>query len=137
MKANIVVDIIDRTPHRIEKTHDEWTTEDKRKVNLDNISKDILYKTLGKNTFSKIKMCKFAQEFWEMLIQLCKENEQTKENKLSVDVQKFDNIKMKVGESMNEFDERVSSIVNELNALEKVYSNKKVTLKVMRGLCKK
>lgn len=50
---------------RIEKPRDEWTTEDKKKANLDNVAKDILYKTLDKNTFSKIKMCKTAKEIWE------------------------------------------------------------------------
>ncbi|XP_073018853.1 uncharacterized protein [Primulina eburnea] len=81
-------------------------------------------------------MCKTAKEIWEKLIQLCEGNEQTKDNKLSVALQKFDNIKMKIGESMHEYDERISSILNELNALEIVYSNKEVALKVVRGLPK-
>ncbi|XP_073120504.1 uncharacterized protein [Henckelia pumila] len=114
----------------------EWTTEDKKKANLDNVVKDILYKTLDKNTFSKIKMCKTGKEIWEKLIQLCEGNEQTKENKLSMDTQKFDNIKMKPGESMTEFDERVSSIVIELSALGKTCPNRKVILKVIQGLSK-
>lgn len=37
---------------------------------------------------------------------------------------------------MNDFDERVNEIINELNALGKMYSNKEVALKVMRGLPK-
>ncbi|XP_073061782.1 uncharacterized protein [Primulina eburnea] len=136
LKANTAVAITDGAPHRIEKPKDEWTTEDKRKANLDNVVKEILYKTLDKVTFSKIKICKTAKEIWEKLIQLCKGNEQTKEYKLSVAVQKFDNTKMKAGESMHKYDERVNCIINELNALGKVYSNKEVTLKVVRGLPK-
>ncbi|XP_073275435.1 uncharacterized protein [Primulina huaijiensis] len=81
-------------------------------------------------------MCKTAKKIWEKLIQLCERNEQTKENKLSVAVKKFDNIKMKTGESMHEYDERVSCIINELNALGNVYSNKEVVLKFVRGLPK-
>ncbi|XP_073033714.1 uncharacterized protein [Primulina eburnea] len=115
LKSNTAVAIIDGAPHRIEKHRDEWTTEDKKKANLDNLAKDILYKTLDK---------------------LCEGNEQTKENKLSVVVQKFDNIKMKAGESMHDYDERINGIFNELNALGKVYSNKEVALKVIRGLPK-
>ncbi|XP_073045958.1 uncharacterized protein [Primulina eburnea] len=136
LKANTTVSITDGAPHRIEKPREEWTTEVKRKANLDNVANDILYKTLDKVTFSKIKICKTAKEIWEKLILLYERNEQTKENKLSVDVQKFDNIKMKVGEFMNEYDERVSGIINELNALGKVYSNKEIALKVFRGLPK-
>ncbi|XP_073024259.1 uncharacterized protein [Primulina eburnea] len=136
LKENTVVAITDGAPHRIEKPRDEWTAEDKRKSNLDNVAKDILYKLLDKVTFSKIKMCKTAKEIWEKLIQFFEGNEQTKENKLSVAVKKFENIKMNSGESMHEYDEKISSIVNKLNALGKVYSNKEVALKLVRGLPK-
>ncbi|XP_073300507.1 uncharacterized protein [Primulina huaijiensis] len=121
LKANTAVAITDGERHRIEKPREEWTAEDKRKANLENVAKDILYKTLEKITFSKIKMCRTTKEICEILIQLCEGNEQTKENKFSVAVQKFDNIKMKTRVSMTEYDERVSGIINELNALGKVY----------------
>ncbi|XP_073131639.1 uncharacterized protein [Henckelia pumila] len=135
-KINTVVAISGGGPQHIEKPRVEWTAEDKKKANLDNVAKDILYKTLVKNTFSKIKMCKIGKEIWEKLIQLCEENEWTKENKLFVATQKFDNIRMKPGESMTKFDEKVSSIVIELNALGKTYPNREVILKVIRGLPK-
>ncbi|XP_073279543.1 uncharacterized protein [Primulina huaijiensis] len=105
-----------------------------KKTNLDNVAKDILYKTLDKNTFSKIKMCSTAKEIREKLIQICEGNEQTKENKLSVAMQKFENQKMKAEETLNEFDERFSSLVNELAALGKDYGNREIALKVMRAL---
>lgn len=81
-------------------------------------------------------MCHSAKEIWKKLIQIYEGNEQTNEKKLSVAVQKFDIIKMKYRESMNDFDERVSQIVNELIALGKMLSNKEISLKVMRGLPK-
>ncbi|XP_075483678.1 uncharacterized protein LOC142523833 [Primulina tabacum] len=136
LKANTTVARTEGALHRIEKPRDEWIAEDKKKSSLDNVAKDIMYKTLDKVIFSKIKMCRTTKEIWEKLIHLCKGNEQKKENKLSVAVQKFDNIKKKTGESMTEYDERVSSIINELNALGKVHSHKEVALKVVRGLSK-
>ncbi|XP_075479384.1 uncharacterized protein LOC142520266 [Primulina tabacum] len=136
LKANTAVAITDGAPHCIEKPREEWTAEDKRKANLDNAAKDILYITLDKITFSKINMCKTAKEIWEKLIQLCEGNDQTKENKLLVAIQKFDIIKTKTRESMNEYDEKVNRIINELNVVGKVYSNKEIALKVIRGLPK-
>ncbi|XP_073137677.1 uncharacterized protein [Henckelia pumila] len=130
MKVNTAVAITEGAPQMIEKPRAEWTSEDKRKANLDNVARDILYKTLDKNKFSKIKSCTTAKEIWEKLTQLCEGNDQTKENKLMVAIQKFDNIKMKTGETMNEFDERFSSIMIELNALGKSYSNREVALKL-------
>ncbi|XP_073298502.1 uncharacterized protein [Primulina huaijiensis] len=109
----------------VEKRRNEWTGEDKKKANLDNIAKDILYKTLDKNIFSKIKTCSTTKEIWEKLIQICEGNEQTKENKLSVAMQNFKNLKMKAGETLNEFDERFSSLVNELAALGKETTTEK------------
>ncbi|XP_075489523.1 uncharacterized protein LOC142528365 [Primulina tabacum] len=136
LKVNTAVAMTDGAPRRMEKPREEWTAEDKKKTNLDNVVKYILYKTLDKVTFSKIKMCKTAKEISEKHIQLYERNKQTKENKLSVVVQKFDNIKTKSGETMHEYDERVSGIINELNTLGKIYSNKEVALKVVRSLPK-
>lgn len=47
--------------------------------------------------FGKLK---HVQLLWEKLTQLCEGDDQTKENKLMVAIQKFDNIKMKAGETM-------------------------------------
>ncbi|XP_073137467.1 uncharacterized protein [Henckelia pumila] len=133
MKSNTV---IESAPQMIENPRSEWTAEDKKKTNLDNVAKDILYKNLDKNMFRKIKACTTAKEIWEKLTQLCENNDQTKENKLMVAIQKFGSIKMKSGETTNEFDERFNSIVIKLNALGKSYSNRENALKVMRALPK-
>ncbi|XP_073019403.1 uncharacterized protein [Primulina eburnea] len=134
MKANTAVGVTEGAPQMIEKHRSEWTAEDKKKANLDNVAKDILYKTLDKNMFAKIKTCTTAKEIWEKLTQLCEGNDQTKENKLTVAIQKFDNAKMKPGETLAEFDERFSSIIIELTSLGKEYSDREISLKVMRAL---
>ncbi|XP_073154033.1 uncharacterized protein [Henckelia pumila] len=81
----------------------------------------------------KIKNCTTAKEIWEKLTQLCEGNDQTKENKLTVAIQKFDNAKMKPGETMAEFEERFNNIICELISLGKTYSNRETALKVMRA----
>ena len=55
----------DREPIMIEKPRYEWTAEDKKKENLDNIAMDILYKTLDKNMFSKITQCTSKENLGE------------------------------------------------------------------------
>ncbi|XP_073057207.1 uncharacterized protein [Primulina eburnea] len=84
--------------------------------------------------FAKIKTCTTAKEIWKKLTQLCEGNDQTKENKLTVAIQKFDNAKMKPGETLAEFDERFSNVIIELTSLGKEYSNREIALKVMRAL---
>ncbi|XP_073139045.1 uncharacterized protein [Henckelia pumila] len=136
LKVNNVVAITGGEPQMVEKPRMEWTNEDKKKANLDSVAKDILYKTLDKNMFSKIKACSTSKEIWEKLTQLCERNDQTKENKLTVAIQMVDNVKMKPGETMTEFDKRFSNIICELIALGKIYTNRENALKVMRALPK-
>ncbi|XP_073152855.1 uncharacterized protein [Henckelia pumila] len=136
LKVNTAIAILGGKPQMVEKPRAEWSTKDKKKANLDNVAKDILYNTLDKNMFSKIKTCSTAKEIWEKLTQLCEGNDQTKENKLTVAIQKFENAKMKAGETVAEFDERFSNIVCELISLVKIYTNREIALKVMRALPK-
>ncbi|KZV30348.1 hypothetical protein F511_24561 [Dorcoceras hygrometricum] len=84
--------------------------------------------------FSKIKTCATSKEIWEKLTQICKGNDETKENKLTVAQQKYESIKMRDGETIAEFDERFSAVVIELASLGKEYSNRELALKVMRAL---
>ncbi|KZV52528.1 hypothetical protein F511_31594 [Dorcoceras hygrometricum] len=112
----------------------EYTLENKKKANLDNVEKYILYKTLDKNLFTKIKTCATAKEIWEKLTQLCEGNDETKENKMTVAQQKYESIKMREGETLTEFDKRFSSVVIELSSLGKEYTNRELALKVIRAL---
>ncbi|XP_073138522.1 uncharacterized protein [Henckelia pumila] len=134
LKFNTAVSISGDEPQMVENPRVEWNNEDKKKENLDNMAKDILYKMLDKKMFSKIKTCSTAKEIYEKLTQLCKENDQTKENKLTVAIQMFDNAKMKSGETMAEFDEIFSNIICELIVVRKIYTNREISLKVMRAL---
>ncbi|XP_047331469.1 uncharacterized protein LOC124935046 [Impatiens glandulifera] len=134
LKVNKHTNTTEGSPQMMEKLKYEWTAEDKRKVNLDNVAKYILYKTLDKNVFRKIKSCSSSKVIWEKLTQLYEGNNQSKEKKLMVTTQKFDNIRMRLGETITKFDERFSSIVIELLTLGKVYNNREVVIKAMKAL---
>ncbi|KZV25404.1 hypothetical protein F511_07288 [Dorcoceras hygrometricum] len=134
MKINLAFGTTDGASEYVEKKRYEYTNEDKKKANLDNVARYILYKTLDKNMFSKIKTCATAKEIWEKLTQICEGNDETKENKLTVAQQKYESIKMKDGETMTEFDERFSAVVIELTSLGKEYSNRELALKMMKAL---
>ncbi|KZV32163.1 hypothetical protein F511_24157 [Dorcoceras hygrometricum] len=134
MKPNLAFSISNGEPPYLEKSRHEYSNEDKKKANLDNVARDIIYKTLDKNIFSKIKTCATTKEIWEKLKQICEDNDETKENKLTVAQQKYESIKIKDGETMTEFDERFSAVVIELTILGKEYSNRELALKVMRAL---
>lgn len=60
-KANITITVTEGAPWMVEKPTSECKTEYKMEVNLDNIIKNILYKILDKNMYSKIKTCSRAK----------------------------------------------------------------------------
>ncbi|KZV16974.1 hypothetical protein F511_33725 [Dorcoceras hygrometricum] len=49
MKPNLAFAISNGEPQFLEKARHEYTSEDKKKANLDNVARDILYKTLDSN----------------------------------------------------------------------------------------
>lgn len=48
--------------------------------------------------------------------------------------QKFDILKMKPNETISQLEQRFTTIMIEINSIEKEYTKKKVVLKVMRAL---
>ncbi|KZV32065.1 hypothetical protein F511_28805 [Dorcoceras hygrometricum] len=63
IKINIAFATSDGAPKYVEKRRHEYTNEEKKKANLDNVARDILYKTLDKNMFSKIKTCAIIYKY--------------------------------------------------------------------------
>ncbi|XP_047340163.1 uncharacterized protein LOC124943733 [Impatiens glandulifera] len=84
--------ILSDGPIKIEKEISEWTADDKRRNNLHNKCRSTIFKALDRNTFGKVRECATAKEAWETVIQLHEGNERTKENKILVVTQKFENI---------------------------------------------
>ena len=110
-------------PRFLPKDRAEWNTEDRRRSNLDNQANDVLYRSLDQPMFCKIKLCKSAKEIWDNVTALCEGSQGIKENKLDLAVQKFDNFKMKDGETLDQLDARFTGIINELTNLGRIYTN--------------
>ncbi|XP_073137617.1 uncharacterized protein [Henckelia pumila] len=133
MKANTVVVVTEGAPQMIEKPRAEWTTEDTKKQIWTMWNEAFYTKPWIKIYLARSKLAPQKKKIWEKLTQLCEGNDQKKEKTYGGNPE-FDSIKMKPGETMNEFDERFIGIMIELNALDKSYSNREVALKLMRAL---
>lgn len=57
---------------KFQKPRCEWTSEDKKKTNLDNVANDILYKNFDNITFEKKKMCSTAKEIGKIQLNCVK-----------------------------------------------------------------
>ncbi|KZV46812.1 hypothetical protein F511_35336 [Dorcoceras hygrometricum] len=116
MMANTAIAISAGAPEWVEKRRYEYSTEDKNISNLEIVARDILYKTLDKNMFSKIKTRATVKEIWEKLIQICEGNDETKENKLTVAQQKYESMKMRDGETICVVPEKSNAIIGVVTA---------------------
>ncbi|CAH9104485.1 unnamed protein product [Cuscuta europaea] len=121
-------------PQMIIKGHHEWSTEERRTYNLDNIAKDILYKAIDDKYFTIIKKCTFAKKIWDTLTLIGASDEQQKDNKLTIATKKFEDFKLLPKECITEMYTRLLTLTTEISELGKELIPKEINLKVLRGL---
>ena len=124
------------TPKYVPKPREEWTSDDRKRNNLDNIAKDILFRAIDETIFPKVRKCTTAKEVWDTLMLIGEGDEQEKENKLTVAMKKFEDFKMKPGESIDSMESRFMKLSIEISDLEKEIPQKEQNLKILRGLTK-
>lgn len=113
-----------------------WTSEEKKKHNLDNVVMDIFFKTLDSKMFTRISDWNLVKEIWDKLAELCEGSDAIKANKLTVAIQKFETFKMKESESIDQIDCRFTVILDKLTILGKTYTQQEICLKILRALPK-
>ena len=66
-KVNTDAAVAAGAPQIVPKPKAEWTAEDRKRANLDNMARNVLYQTLSSAMFSKIKSCKTTKEIYYLL----------------------------------------------------------------------
>lgn len=131
MKVNPATRELDAQSH-IPKPKLEWTTEDRRRNNLDSVAKDILFKSVDDTIFSHIKNGKTAKEVWDNLMVISEGDVQQKDNKLTMAYKCFEDFKMRPGESITGLEAKLLKIVTEIKDLGKGLSKMEIFLKVLK-----
>ncbi|XP_031121070.1 uncharacterized protein LOC116024315 [Ipomoea triloba] len=106
-------------PEMITKPKPSYSPEERTRSNLDNISRDILYKTLDETLFPRVRKCKTAKEIWETLMLIGEGDEQEKENKLTIAMKGFEDFKMAPTESIADMETRFMKLLSEVADLGK------------------
>ncbi|XP_031105321.1 uncharacterized protein LOC116010177 [Ipomoea triloba] len=120
------------SPEMIPKDKSLLTTEERTRVNLDNIAMDILYKSLDESLFPRVRKCKSAKEIWDVLMQIGDGDEQEKDNKLTIAMKKFEDFKLGPEESIIDMKARFMKLLMDINDLdEKKLSQKEINLKIL------
>ncbi|KAL3812988.1 hypothetical protein ACJIZ3_014256 [Penstemon smallii] len=118
----------------VEKVLNEMTAEEIKLYNLDKVGRFIMTKALDNDRFDKVKHCKTAKEMWDKVRDMSEGNDAIKEHQLSVALEKLDNFKMKSTETIDQMDTRFTRTLNEVLKLGKTFTDKEITVRVLKAL---
>ncbi|XP_019155093.1 PREDICTED: uncharacterized protein LOC109151956 [Ipomoea nil] len=114
----------------------QLTSEERKRANLDNVPRNILYNSLNGSLFPRVRKCKNAMEIWNVLMNLGEGDEHEKDNKLTVAMKKFEDFKMLPNEAVTDMELRFTRLMGDLTNLGKELTEKEKNLKILRGLPK-
>ncbi|XP_019151906.1 PREDICTED: uncharacterized protein LOC109148626 [Ipomoea nil] len=120
----------------IPKPKAQLNSDEKARANLDNVARDILYKSLDDSMFLRVRKCTTAMKIWNVLMNLGEGDEQEKDNKLTVAMKKFEDFKMMPNEAITDMELRFTKFLGDLSDLGKELTEKEKNLKILRGLPK-
>ncbi|KAL3831042.1 hypothetical protein ACJIZ3_019844 [Penstemon smallii] len=125
---------VDNADIVVEKDLNEMTAEEIKLYNLEKVGRFIMTKALDNDRFDKVKHCKTAKEMWDKVRDMSEENDSIKEHQLSVALEKLDNFKMKSAETIDQMDTRFTRTLNEVLKLGKTFTDKEITVRVLKAL---
>ena len=92
---------------------------------------------LGPSEFHKVSACPSAKHMWDQLRTTYEGTSLVKESKIGVLTREYELFFMKEGEDIKTFNSRLSSIVNPLRNLGKVFTDEDLVKKVLRSLTRR
>ena len=146
LKSIDLWDVIEDGPHiptKIEngvvvsKPKQEWDEVDRKKVQSNAKVIHYLYCAIDRNEYGYICQCKSAKDIWRLLEIIHEGNNKVKESKINILMHSYELFFMKDDESIVEMFTRFTNIINELQALGKVYTESEKVMKILRSLPKK
>ncbi|XP_069152835.1 uncharacterized protein [Solanum lycopersicum] len=117
--------------------HDYLMAEDSEKeIEKGFKAKTLLVCGIGPDEYNRVSACESAKEIWDCLLTAHEGTEQVKESKIDMLMSRYENVKMKEGETIHDMFTKFSSITNELRSLGEPISMTKQVRKVLRILPK-
>ncbi|KAK4493471.1 hypothetical protein RD792_006033 [Penstemon davidsonii] len=118
----------------VDKDEEEMSPDEIKLKNLDKVGIFIMTKAQDNERFDYVKHCKTSKEMWDKVRDMSEGNEAIKEHNLSVAMEKFENFKMKPGETIEQMSSRFTKVLNNVLKLGKTFTDKEITLKVLKAL---
>ncbi|GJT67662.1 hypothetical protein Tco_1019142 [Tanacetum coccineum] len=94
----------------------------------------VLYNALPKKEYERIFMCDTAQNIWDSLITTHQGNNQVKDNKIDLFIQKYEEFSITDDETIDCAFSRFNTIITSLKALDESFSSRNHVRKFLRAL---
>ncbi|KAK2455973.1 cysteine-rich RECEPTOR kinase [Trifolium repens] len=115
----------------------DWTKEEDEAALSNNKAINALFNGVDTNMFKLIKKCLSAKEAWEILMTCYEGTSKVKMSKLQLLTTKFENLRMKEEESIQDFHMNLIDIANAFEALGEKVSDEMLSRKMLRSLPKR
>ncbi|WJX67153.1 hypothetical protein P8452_51646 [Trifolium repens] len=115
----------------------DWTKEEDEATLSNNKAINALFNGVDTNMFKLIKKCLSAKEAWEILMTCYEGTSKVKMSKLQLLTTKFENLRMKEEESIQDFHMNLVDIANAFEALGEKVTDEKLSRKMLRSLPKR
>nr|KYP50502.1 Retrovirus-related Pol polyprotein from transposon TNT 1-94 [Cajanus cajan] len=113
---------------------DQWSEDDRRKVQYNLKAKNIITSALGIDEYFRISNCKSAKEMWDTLEVTHEGTNDVKRSRINTLTHEYELFRMNQNESIQDMQKRFTHIINHLASLGKVFPNEDLINKVLRCL---
>jgi len=118
----------------IEKPREDWSEEERRLVQYNLKSKNIITYALGMNEYFRVSNYKNAKDMWDTLQVTREGTTNVKRSRINTLTREYELFRMNANESMQDMQKRFTHIVNHLASLGKNFQNEDLINKVLRCL---
>src|SRR4030066_617462 len=119
------------------KPEDEWSKEEDELALGNSKALNALFNGVDKNIFRLIKHCTIAKDAWEILKTAHEGLSKVKMSRLQILTTKFEELKMKEEESIQDFHMNILDMANYFDSLGEMMSENKLVRKILRSLPKR
>jgi len=117
-----------------QKPRDEWTEEDRRRIQYNLKAKNIITSALGINEYFRVSNCSNAKEMWDTLQLTHEGTTDLKRSRVNTLTHEYELFRMNPNENIQSVQKRFTHIVNHLASLRKIFPNEDLINKVLRYL---
>jgi len=118
----------------IEKPREEWDDNERRRVQYNLKSKNIITSALSMDEYFRVSNCKNAKEMWDILQVTHEGTTDVKRSRINTLSHKYELFRMNQNETIQDMQKIFTHIVNHLASLGKIFPNEDLINKVLRCL---